>query len=149
MTIVRWEPFNNLSRLQDHINRMFEEAFSGASRLDEDLAACAWKPDVDIYENDEGTVIVADLPGVPRDHIALEIKDDVLTLSGERADVDAMPPERFVRKERGCGTFRRTFRMPMALDPASISARFKDGVLEIRIPKPEAEKVRKVPITID
>ena len=149
MTIIRWEPFNNLSRLQDRINRMFEEAFSGASGRNEELAACAWKPDVDIYEDDQGTVLVADLPGVAKDQIALEIKDEVLTLSGDRGDAEAVPATGYLLKERGCGTFRRSFRMHAAVDPACISARFKDGVLEIRIPKPEAEKVRKVPIAID
>ena len=149
MTIVRWEPFNNLSRLQDRINRMFEEAFSGAPRLQEELSACTWKPNVDIYEDDEGTVIVADLPGVPKECIALEIKDNVLTLSGERGEGAPLPEECYIRRERDCGNFRRGFSMQAAVDPASVSARFKDGVLEIRIPKPAAEKSRKVPIAID
>ncbi len=151
MAIIRWEPFNNLSRLQDRINRMFEEAFSSASGGDEALAACAWKPDVDIYEDDQGMVVVADLPGVAKEQIALEIKDEVLTLSGKRGDADdaPVPDQGYILKERGCGTFRRTFRMRAPVDPSSISARFKDGVLEIRIPKPEAEKVRKIPIAID
>lgn len=149
MAIVRWEPFNNISRLQDRINRMFEEAFSSTSHLHEELSTCAWKPNVDVYEDDEGTVIMADLPGVPKERITLEVKDNVLTLSGERGEGDPLPVERYVRRERDCGTFRRSFSMQATVDPASVSARFKDGVLEIRIPKPEREKARKVPIAVE
>ena len=148
MTIIRWEPFNNISRIQDRINRMFEEAFNTASRLDDELTLCAWKPKVDVYEAEDGTVILADLPGVRKDQILLEIKDNVLTLRGERENADAVPQERYFRKERCFGTFQRSFSMQWPVEPASVTARFKDGVLEIRIAKPEAEKARQVRIAI-
>ena len=148
MTIIRWEPFNNISRIQDRINRMFEESFNTASRLDDELTLCAWKPKVDIYESENATVILADLPGVRKDQIQLEIKDNVLTLSGEREDQDAVPPERYLRKERCRGTFQRAFSVQWPVEPTSVTARFKDGVLEIQIAKPEAEKARQVRISI-
>jgi HSP20 family protein len=149
MAIVRWEPFNNLFRLQDRINRMFEEAFDGTSRLEGEPSTCDWKPSVDIYEDEAGTVVMVDLPGVPKDQITLEIKNDMLTVSGQRPDEALVSSEYYVRRERGCGTFRRSFRMQTALDPALVTARFKDGVLEIRIPRPDSETVRKIPIAID
>lgn len=149
MSVGKWEPFRNISLLQDRINRMFEEAFTTKQRMDEELSLCAWKPNVDIFETDAGTVLRADLPGVDKAHIQLEIKDNVLTLHGERPPDSDVTEDRYYRKERCCGTFQRSFRLQWPVDPAAVSARFKDGVLDIRIPRPETEKPRRVNIDIE
>lgn len=149
MTTGKWEPFPNIAVLQDRINRMFEEAFASGRSPDEDLSLCVWKPDVDIYETDQGTVLKADLPGVARDRIHLEIKENLLTLHGERAADGEVETERYYRQERRCGAFQRSFRLAWAVDPAAVTARYKDGVLEVRIPKPAREQPRRVNIDIE
>lgn len=150
MTVVRWDPFGDDDTLQDRINRMFEETFPVKAEA-APLTACAWKPMVDIFETADGIVISADLPGVDKADISIEIKNDVLTLSGERR---VNPPtadaeERYYRRERCFGTFRRSFSLKAGIAPAAIKATFKEGVLTIEIPHPKAEPPRHVQVNVD
>ena len=84
MTLVRWDPFRDVSSLQERINRMFEDFFPRSRELDEENGACDWQPAVDIYETDTSLIIQAELPGVNKEDVSVELKDNVLTLKGER-----------------------------------------------------------------
>lgn len=148
MAIVRWQPYGAVASLQDSINKLFQDAFSRAN-IDEDFALSAWKPVVDIFDKDDAIVIHAELPGVKKENVAIEVKDNVLTLRGERIESKEIKEDKYYRKERTFGSFHRAFTLPAAVNPDSIRATFKDGVLEIEIPKPEEQKPKQVKISIE
>ena len=149
MTLVRWDPFRNVSSLQGRINRMFEDFFPRSRELDEEIGVCAWQPAVDIYETDEGLVIQAELPGVKKEDVSVELKDNILTLKGERKVDNEIDEQRYFRKERCFGTFHRSFTLRESVQADKIKARFKEGILEVEIPKAEAERPRQITVDID
>ncbi|MGD9212548.1 MAG: Hsp20/alpha crystallin family protein [Desulfobacteraceae bacterium] len=149
MAIVKWDPFRNAAALQDRINKLFEDSFPHHSNQDEDLSTCGWRPLVDIFETENGVVIRIDLPGVKKEDVAVEIKDNILTLRGERIEDQIVHDESYLRRERCCGHFQRSFNLHQSVMPENIKATFKDGVLEVVIQKPEVEEPKKIEINID
>lgn len=149
MSLVRWDPFRNVSALQERINRLFDESIARSREIDDDMTMCSWRPTVDIFETPEGVTIRADLPGVGKENVEVEVKDNVLTLKGNRPEDQSLDEESYFRKERCCGTFHRAFALHSIIQPDTIKAKFKDGVLEILIPKPEDEKPLRVKVDID
>jgi HSP20 family protein len=144
MTIVRWEPLRELSSLQTEMNRLFNTAFdtpgggNGGARR--------WTPAMDLVETDEHFVLRADLPGMTEADVSIELEDNVLTVSGERKAEHEEKREGFYRVERAFGTFSRALTLPQGIDPESVNASFSNGVLEVRVPKPEQRKPRKITI---
>lgn len=149
MTIIKWEPFKNMAMLQDRINRLFEDAFPRSATGDEDLSECAWKPLVDIHDSPQGVVVQVDLPGVQKEDVAVEVKNNQLIIMGLRQPSADVENEQYYRRERVCGSFRRTFALRSTVSPEGIKASFKNGVLTIIIPEPEEEKPRKISVDID
>jgi HSP20 family protein len=149
MALVRWDPFKNVATLQDRINRLFEDAFPRARDLDDDASLCAWRPAVDIYETESGLVLKAELPGVKKKDVSVEIKDNILTLKGERTEDQEINEGNYYRRERCFGSFQRSFNLEHSVQPEKIKAKFKEGVLEVEIPSPEAEKPKKVTVDVD
>jgi HSP20 family protein len=146
MAIVRWDPWTTLPTLQDRINRIFEEAFPRSSAKEGEFALADWRPAVDTYEENNNIVIKAELPGVKKENVTIDIKDNMLTLKGERSEETEVKEENYYRKERSYGKFHRAFTLPDAVDPNKIEASFKDGVLKISIPKAEEAKSKKIEI---
>lgn len=146
MNLVRWNPWGEMEVLEGRFNRFFNEAFFPAARLDDDSNHFNWNPRVDIYDNDNAIVIKAELPGVDKKDIEVDLKDHVLTLKGERSYENEVKEENYYRKERAFGKFHRAFSLPADLDPDKIKADFKDGVLKIDIPKPEEKKPKKISV---
>jgi HSP20 family protein len=107
-----------------------------------------WIPAMDLVETDEHYVLTADLPGLTQEDITLEFEGDVLTLSGERKSEHAERKEGYYRLERATGSFSRSLTLPEGVDAEAVSATFKNGVLEVRIPKPEQRKPKKVSIQV-
>ncbi len=99
MTIVKWDPFRNVAALQDRINRIFDESFSRTGDIDDDISMSAWKPLVDIYETDEAIILKAELPGIKKEDVSVEIKDNVLTLKGERIEDKEVKKVTFEKKD--------------------------------------------------
>lgn len=149
MTLVRWDPFRNVATLQDRINRMFEESFARSRDLDDDTGLCAWRPVVDIYETEQGIVVKAELPGVKKEDVSVEIKNNLLTLRGERLIDEQVKEENYYRKERCFGTFHRSFTLQDSVEPERIKATFKDGVLKVVIPRPEQEKPKQITVDVE
>jgi len=149
MTIVKWDPFRNVAALQDRINRIFDESFSRTADLDDDISMSAWKPLVDIYETDEAIILKAELPGIKKEDVSVEVKDNVITLKGVRTEEKEIKEKNYYRKERAFGTFSRAFNLQHRIQPDKIKARFKDGVLKIEIPKPEEEKPKQITVKIE
>jgi len=143
VTIVRWEPFRELSSLQTEMNRLFNTAFDtspggngGGSRR--------WAPAMDLLETEDHFVLRADLPGMTQSDVNIELEDNVLTVSGERKAEHEEKREGFYRVERA--SFSRSLTLPKGVDAESVTAGFDNGVLEVRIPKPEQRKPRKITI---
>lgn len=147
MALGKWDPFSNLTTLQDRINRLFDDAFPHSAGTDEDMADCNWRPQVDIYEADSGVVLEVDLPGVEKQDVSVEIKENILSIKGQRTLQTEADDDRYYRRERCFGTFQRAFAMRNLVAPDSIKASFKNGVLKIELPRPEQEKLR--PVTVD
>ena len=147
MTIVRWEPFRELSSLQTEMNRLFNTAFGDLPNGGTGAAARRWMPAMDLLETNEDFVLRADLPGMTESDVNIELEDNVLTVSGERKAEREDKREGFYRMERAFGSFSRSLTLPKGVDPEAVSASFDQGVLEVRIPKPEQRKPRKITIS--
>jgi len=141
MALTKWDPARDSDSLQADFNRFFEgflgRPVAGARR---------WAPAMDLSETDEALVLRADLPGLGRDDVSIEIKDNVLTVSGQREAEHEDRREGYHRIERSHGAFSRSVTLPRGVDPAAVSAGFEKGVLEVRIPKPEERKPHRVEI---
>ena len=111
-------------------------------------AARRWTPAADLVEADDHFALTLDLPGLSEDDVTIEVADDLLTVSGERKTVNETKRDGYVRVERGYGSFRRTLRLPEGVDAEAVTASFDKGVLEVRVPKPEQRKPRKVQIGV-
>ena len=146
MTLVKWTPMREMMSLPYRINRFFDDSFFRAGFSDNDLALSAWHPMVDIYHDNDNIVIKAELPGIDKKDITIDLKDSVLTLKGERNVENEEKEDNYYRRERSFGKFERAFTLPTGLEPEKIKADYKDGVLKIEIPKPEKEKPKQITI---
>ena len=149
MTIIKWEPIRNIVMLQDRINRLFDDAFPRPANGEEDMTECDWKPFVDIHDSPVGVVVKVDLPGVAKTDVSVEVKNSQLIIQGHRPAPPDIHPDQYFRRERVCGTFRRTFELRSNIPPDAIKASFKNGVLTIVVPEPQVEKPKKISVDID
>ena len=146
MNLVRWNPWNEMASFRDRFNRLFDTGLYPVSRGEETLGLSAWNPSVDIYENDDNLVIKAEVPGVDKDNIHVDLKGRVLTIKGERKNENEVNEDHFYRREMSYGSFERAFTLPADVDPATVKADFKDGVLKVEVPKPEEQKPRQITV---
>ncbi len=148
MAVVKWDPLRDLLSIQDRMNRLFEQTLS-RSRTEEGISASTWAPAVDIYETPETIVMKADLPGLTREDIEIEIRDNMLTIKGERRFAKDVQQENYLRIERAYGPFQRSFTLPTGARQEVIRASFHDGVLELLLPKAEEAKPKKIAIDVE
>jgi HSP20 family protein len=141
-TLVRWEPFRELGALQSEMSRWMNGLLEGPGRVTQN-----WVPALDVWETPNEVVYAFDLPGIPEDAITIEVKDENLTISAERQKTEETNENGFYRFERRYGTFARAVGLPQGVDQDNISARYENGVLEIRVPKPEEQKPRKIELS--
>lgn len=147
MALVRWDPTREIDVLQNDMNRLFDAFFQGrGGHRASGGGAQRWIPPMDLTEAESEYVLRADLPGLTQEDIDIQVKDDVLTISGERKSEHHDNGEGFYRVERSFGRFNRSLDLPAGVDAASVSAAFDNGVLEVRIPKPEERQPTKVQI---
>jgi HSP20 family protein len=147
MALVRWEPAREISSLQSDINRLFNSFFDTPTGGNGGTLR-RWIPPMDLVETEDSFVLKADLPGLTESDLNLEVEDNVLTISGERKAEHEDKHEGYVRVERAFGSFRRSLTLPEGVEPDAVKASFDNGVLEVRIPKPEQRKPRKVAIQV-
>src|SRR5499426_2766978 len=133
MAVVRWTPMGNLQSFQHEMNRMFNEFFGGGNGEAAGTGMGSWTPAVDIHETNDGFVIKAELPGVSRDDVSVDVHQNTLTLRGQRKHEAEVKNERYHRVERVYGTFQRSFALPAMVDQEKVQATFKDGVLELHL----------------
>jgi HSP20 family protein len=146
MALVRWDPVRELDSFQSDMNRLFDSFFGRREGAAANGYARRWIPAMDLVETEDELVLRADLPGLDRDDIEIEVKDSVLTVSGERKAEHEEKGEGFYRVERASGRFSRSLDLPQGIEPTGVDASFDRGVLEVRIPKPEERKPTRVEI---
>jgi HSP20 family protein len=142
-SVIRWDPFRNLSGLQEQVNRLFESNFRGHS---DESALTTWAPSVDIYETENELVLKADLPEVTEKDIDIHVENNMLTVRGERKFEQKVKEENYLRVERAYGAFSRSFSLPNTVDTEAIKAEYKNGVLTVIMPKRAESKPKQVKI---
>ena len=139
-TLIRWEPLRELASVQNEMGRWMNSLLE--SRVSQN-----WVPPLDVWETDSDVVYSFDLPGIPEHVISIEVSDSTLTISAERQKTEEVVEDRYYRFERRFGTFSRAVGLPQGVDESAISASYHDGVLEVRVPKPEEQKPRKISLS--
>ena len=145
MELVRWEPFAGFGDVRSVFNDLFDENFGRSSAQP---SMSKWYPAVDVLESKESYLIRAELPGMKREDINVEVKDGTLLLSGERKSEKPAEGVEYRHAERVAAKFWRSFSLPETVKQEGIEATYKDGILEIRVPKVEEAKPRQIEISV-
>ncbi|MCD6223743.1 MAG: Hsp20/alpha crystallin family protein [Deltaproteobacteria bacterium] len=148
MALKVWEPFEELSTLQDRINRLFEGLMPEFGR-GKASAVSKWSPAVDIYEDKSNIYLDVEIPGMKKEDVKVKVEDKTLTVSGERKLEREEKKEGYYRMERSYGSFCRSFYLPDNVDPAKIKAKYESGVLKLSIPKKEEAKPKEIPVNVE
>jgi HSP20 family protein len=144
-TMKRWEPFRDLVTMRDDMDRLFDVFFGAQPQAIEEL----WRPAIDIEENNGNLMVRAEIPGMKKEDIKVSVKEDMLTISGERKRENETKEKTFHRIERSYGQFRRMIRLPAMVDADKVKATYKDGVLNVTLPKPESMKPKQIDVEIN
>jgi HSP20 family protein len=147
MALVRWDPARELDTLQGEMNRLFSSFFDTPTPGN-GSAVRRWIPAMDLVETDDHFVLKADLPGVAESDVNIVFENNVLTLSGERKAEHEAKKDGYYRLERTSGSFSRSLTLPDGIDAGAVTAKFDNGVLEVRIPKPAEVKPRRIQIDV-
>jgi HSP20 family protein len=131
-------PSTELAELQSRWDRMFEDFFDRGNGLH--------VPAIDVIDEDDALVIRADIPGMKPEEVKIDLHDDVLTVHGEHEESSEDKNKRYVRRERRYGSFTRSIALPPGVDAATIKAKSRDGVVEVRIPKPERTEPKSIEV---
>ena len=145
-TTSRLDPFRGFNSLQDQVNRLFDETFSRGRSAESEMGT--WAPAVDIYEAEQELVLKADLPEVNQHEIDIRIENNMLTIRGERKFHNEVSQDNYLRIERACGPFTRSFSLPNTINTEAIKADYHDGVLSIRMPKREESRPKQIRIGV-
>ncbi len=140
MAIIRWDPFREMTSMQDQFDRLLRGSLEGRRGQE------SWLPAVDVFDTKDAVVLKAELAGMDPDDIEIEVEDNVLTIKGERKFEEKVDDERYYRVERRYGSFSRSIALPQGVKADDIQATYEDGVLEVRVPKAEEEKPKKIAV---
>ena len=146
MDLVRLNPWKEMVSLRERMSRMFEDSLSRPERHEDGVGMGAWSPAVDMFEKDDTVVIKAELPGLDKKDVSLDLQNGVLTLKGERKYENEVKEENYYRREMACGKFIRSFTLPADVDADKIKAEFQNGLLTVEVPKPEAHKPKQIKV---
>ena len=148
MALVRWDPFRELEEMSERLNRVFTRTALRNTGGKENLTVADWVPTVDISETDGEYLIKAELPEVKKEDVRVTVEDGVLTLQGERRHEKEEKGKKFHRVERSYGSFVRSFALPESVDEGGVKAEYKDGVLNLHLPKSEKAKPKAVEVKL-
>jgi len=144
--ILRMRPYNDLWDMYGKIGRLFEDEMRDSEKSS--MSDRCWTPVTDIYEAKDQYVFKLELPGVAKEDVKVEFEGDKISISGERKEDKEVEKEDYIRVERYCGSFFRSFQLPKIADGSQMKATMKEGILELRIPKREEAKAKAIPIDI-
>lgn len=142
MQLSHWTPMREMAEAQRHFSTLFEDL--RRRDLSPRNGHATWTPAVDVHETADAYVFTAELPGMKADAVQLEVKDNTLTIKGERPSVSLKEGERFHHQERPAGRFARVFRLPKPVDADSVTATYRDGILIVTVPLRTEAKPRKI-----
>ena len=146
MELIRWNPRRDMFGMQHRANRFMNDFFLPSQNSNRENSELALNPRVDIYDKDDHIVLKAELPGVDKEQIEVDVKDRVLTLKGERSLDNEVKEDNYYRRERSFGKFVRSFTLPVNVNVEDIKAEFKDGLLKVDIPKPAENKPKQITV---
>lgn len=147
MGLARWEPFSELRRMRDDMDRLFQTFWQAPAQVAE--APSMAMPAIDVFEKDNNVMLKAELPGLNKDDIEITATDESITLRGEFKQEQEVTEQGYIRRERRVGRFFRTIPMPAAIQPDQVKATFKDGVLEITAPRSAQAKEKETKVQIE
>lgn len=145
--LMRWDPFRELEEMSDRLNRMFARPATRTNGK-ETIVVADWTPTVDISETDGGYQIKAEIPDVKKEDVKVTLEDGVLTIQGERKQEKEEKGKKYHRVERSYGSFVRSFSLPDLIDEEKVKAEFKDGVLNLHLPKSEKAKPKAIEVKV-
>ena len=145
--LMRWDPFRELEEMSDRLNRMFARPATRTNGK-ETMIVADWTPTVDISETDGEYQIKAEIPDVKKEDVKVTLEDGVLTIQGERKQEKEEKGKKYHRIERSYGSFVRSFSLPELIDEEKVKAEFKDGVLNLHLPKSEKAKPRAIEVKV-
>jgi len=150
MTLIRWsprrdlwDPFASLADIQDEMNRLFDTSMRRHGGFDG-----AFNPSIDVIVEKDTVVVKADLPGLSKDDVSVSLQENYLTIKGEKKHESERKEANYFVSERAYGSFMRTIELPTSVDATKIEARFKDGVLEVKLPKTEDAKPKQIEVKV-
>jgi HSP20 family protein len=147
--ITRWDPFRELSTLQERMNRLFQDPFGlQGTRGEESLVSGAFVPAVDVYEDEHNVVIKLEAPGIEQKDIDIRVEDHVMTIRGERKMEKTEKKENFQRVERQYGSFTRSFTLPNTVDTNNVNADYENGVLKITMGKRAEAQPKQIKVNV-
>ena len=139
MAIIRWDPFREMTQVQNQFNRLVDQVWGGARQE-------SWLPAGDVFDRKDADVLKAELAGMDPDDIETEGEDNVLTIKGERKSEEQVEDERYYRVERRFGSFQRSLALPQGVKAEDIQAGYEDGILTVTVPKVEEEKPKRIEV---
>ena len=142
--LTKWDPFKELLDVRDNFDRLINRIFN----RDFDLWEGERTPSIDVYEEGDNIIVKAEIPGVKKEDISVSLSDDTLTISGKKSEEKEVKKENYYRKEIRSGSFSRSFTLPARVDKDKVKATYKDGVLQLVLPKAPEEKEKEVKIEI-
>jgi len=145
--LMRWDPFRELEEMSDRLNRMFARPATRTNGK-ETIVVADWTPTVDISETDGEYQIKAEIPDVKKEDVKVTLEDGVLTIQGERKQEKEEKGKKYHRVERTYGSFVRSFSLPDLIDEEKVKAEFKDGVLNLHLPKSEKAKPKAIEVKV-
>ncbi len=148
MTLVRWDPFRELEDMSDRLNRMFSRPGLSQANGKETMIVADWVPAVDVSETDGEFQIKAEIPDVKKEDVKVTLEDGVLTIQGQRKQEKEEKGTKHHRVERTYGSFVRSFTLPDLVDEEKVKAEFKDGVLNLQLPKSEKAKPKAIEVKV-
>ena len=148
MTLVRWDPFRELEDVSDRLNQMFHRSPPARTNGKETMIVADWAPSVDVSETEGEYQIKAEIPDVKKEDVKVTLEDGVLTIQGERKQEKEVKGKRYHRVERSYGRFARSFTLPDVIDEEKVKAEFKDGILNLALPKSEKAKPKAIEVTV-
>ena len=148
MTLVRWNPSRELEEMSDRLNRMFNRQALPQANAKETMVVADWVPSVDVSETEGEYQIKAEIPDVKKEDVKVTLEDGVLTIQGERALEKEEKGKKYHRVERSYGSFARSFTLPDLVDEEKVRAEFKDGVLNLLLPKSEKAKPKAIEVKV-
>jgi len=148
MNLIKWDPFRELEDVSTRLNRIFGRTSVRNESDNEMLAVADWSPSVDISETDAAYLIKGEIPGVKKDDVKITIQDGMLTIQGERKQEKEEKNKKFHRIECSYGSFMRSFRVPDDADETKVKAEFKDGMINVTLPKSAKAKTKAINVSV-